>query len=341
MIRVLIVDEEPEILNIAEIYLNKFGDFEIETALSAKDGLKLCEIKNFDAIISDYEMPSMDGLDFLKEIRKKYSFMPFVLFSGKGRDQIIIEAFQSGADGFVQKGTNPSATYAELAHNVEMSVSRRKAEIELRTKEYVIENSINGISIADYENEKIIYANQAALDIFGYKRKNITSMTISEFLAGGSNSELKKNIAESLAEKDYFIGRLLVRRSDGNEFNIFISITTIPPDELIGRKLIFLSFIDISNTVKAEDEFLEYILEASRRIKKPISFVGSSLESIIEDVIRGEDPEEMKLRLLVLVRNIAQIVSNINSLNRTVFEAKGLNSSEELDFLYKDDDVRR
>ena len=335
MIKVLLVDEEPEILSIAEIYLKKFGNFEIKTSLSAKEGLELFETGDFDAIISDYEMPEMDGLDFLKKIREGNSLIPFILFSGKGREEIIIEAFQSGADGFVQKGPNPSAIYAELAHHVEVSVSRRKAEIELRTKEYAIEHSINGVAIADYETGEIIYANSAALRMFGYKHDDLSSMLMKDFLAGGSHSELKRNIMEFIAEKDYFIGRLLVKKKDGTEFNISISITTIQPDEMITRRLIFVSFIDITTTVRAEDEFLEYLLETSRRIKKPLSLVGQSLGTIVEDVIRGEDPEAMKLRLMVLIGNITQIVSNLNDLNKTVIEAKGTISEEEKSFLYK------
>jgi PAS domain S-box-containing protein len=335
MIKVLVVDEEPEILSITEIYLKKFGDFEIKTSLSAKEALALLEEEKFDAVISDYEMPEMNGLEFLKTVREKKSLIPFVLFSGKAREEIIIDAFRSGADGVVQKGQNPVANYAELSHQVKISVSRRKAETELRTKEYAIENSINGISIADYESGRILYANHSALEMFGYSYNDLSSMNLSDFLAGEKKSELNKKIAETLGEKDSFIGRLRVKKKDGTEFSISVSITTLLPDELVERKMIFISFIDLTEMVKSEEEFLEFILETSRRIKEPVSLIGQSLETLVDEIIGGADPYAMKLRILVLIKNVQQIVRNLNDLNEAVTGAHRTISEEERNFLVK------
>lgn len=335
MIKVLVVDEEPEILSIAEIYLKKFADFEIKTSLSAKEALVLLEEEKFDAVISDYEMPEMNGLEFLKVVRERNSNIPFILFSGKAREEIIIDAFRNGADGVVQKGQNPVTNYAELSHQINISVSRRKAETELRTKEYAIENSINGIAIADYESGRILYANHSALEMFGYSGSDLSSMDLSDFLAGGKNSDLHENIAETLCEKDYFIGRLRVKKKDGTNFNISVSITTLPPDELVERKMILISFIDLTEMVKSEEEFLEFILETSRRIKEPVSLIGQSLETLVDDIIEGRDPYTMKLRILVLIKNVQQIVSNLNELNNAVTGAHGTISEEERNFLIK------
>ena len=335
MIKILLVDEEPEILSIAEIYLAKFGDYDIRTSTSAKEALKLLEEEEFDAIISDYEMPEMDGLEFLRVIRDKKSLIPFVLFSGKAREEIIIEAFRSGADGVVQKGQNPAANYAELSHQVKISVYRRKAEMELRTKEYAIEHSINGVSIIEYETGKITYANESALRILGYSRNDLSSMSIMDFLAGGDNKDLKKKILDTVAEKGYYIGRVRVKRKDGADMDLSVSVTTLPPDDLVKKKLVFVSFIDITDVIKSEEEFLEFILETSRRIKEPVSLVGQSLESLVNDVVGGTDPETMKLRLLVLIKNIRQIVCNVNELNKAVAGDDGKISEDNLDFLFK------
>ncbi len=335
MMKVLLVDEEPEILSIAEIYLKKFGDYEFKTALSVKEALDLLREEKFDAIISDYEMPEMDGLEFLKLIREEMSLIPFILFSGKGREEIIIEAFRSGADGYVQKGKDPGANFAELSHQVEIAVSRRNAEVELRTKEYAIEHSINGLSIADYDTGQILYANAAALEMFGYSPDDLSVMSTPDFLADGNYDELKTTIMKSLAENNFFIGRIRVKRKDGSDFHISVSITTLLPDELVTRKMIFISFIDITSVINSEEEFLDFILETSRRIREPVSLIGQSLEVLAEDIDAGTDPETMKLKILVLIKNARQIVNNLNELNMAVTEAHGTISEEYKHFLVK------
>ena len=78
----------------------------------------------YDAIISDYQMPGTNGIDFLKSLRSKGNKMPFILFTGRGREEVVIEALNSGADFYLQKGGNPDAQFIELEHKVREAVGR-------------------------------------------------------------------------------------------------------------------------------------------------------------------------------------------------------------------------
>ena len=128
MIRVLYVDDEPDLLEIAKLFLEATGDFSLETATSAQDGLAALTERVFDAVVSDYQMPIMNGIGFLKEIRAKYEGIPFILFTGRGREEVVIEAINNGSDFYVQKGGDPKAQFAELAHKIRQAVARRTAE---------------------------------------------------------------------------------------------------------------------------------------------------------------------------------------------------------------------
>ena len=71
MISVLLVDDEPVILDIARAFLERHGEFSVTTVLSAEEGLALLNEQDFDAVVSDYEMPVMNGLGFSGQFVKK------------------------------------------------------------------------------------------------------------------------------------------------------------------------------------------------------------------------------------------------------------------------------
>ena len=137
MIRVLYVDDESDLLEIGRIYLEESGDFSVATIESATAALALMKNERFDAVISDYQMPGMDGIELLKRVRRESGDIPFIIFTGRGREEIVIEALNSGADFYMQKGGDPTSQFAELRHKVLSAVGRQQAEKKARetTKE--------------------------------------------------------------------------------------------------------------------------------------------------------------------------------------------------------------
>jgi PAS domain S-box-containing protein len=135
MISVLFVDDEPELLAMSRIYLEKGGGMSVVTAISASDALSLLRKQKFDAIVSDHIMPGMDGLEFLKTIRNKGDRTPFIIYSMKGREHVILEALNSGADFFIQKGGDAGAQFAEMKHKILSAVRERRTEAALRESE--------------------------------------------------------------------------------------------------------------------------------------------------------------------------------------------------------------
>jgi len=88
----------------------------------------------FDVIISDYEMPGMNGIEFLKKIREKNAIIPFIIFTGRGREDVAIEALNSGASFYLQKDGNPAALFIELINMVNRAVQHAHAAFELEKK---------------------------------------------------------------------------------------------------------------------------------------------------------------------------------------------------------------
>ena len=125
---VLYVDDEPELLTLCRLFLEKDGKITVETARSAVEGIKKLRAGHFDVIISDYLMPESDGVDFLRQVRAEFGNIPFIIFTGKGREEVVIEAINLGVTFYLQKGSDPASRFSELGRKIEIAVHRTKTE---------------------------------------------------------------------------------------------------------------------------------------------------------------------------------------------------------------------
>ena len=171
-IRVLMVDDNKQLLDVAAMYMERDAeDFEITTADSVTHALDILGFNSFDAIISDYQMPILDGLEFLARVRARDENIPFIIFTGKGREEIAIQALNLGATHYVVKGGDPRSQYAELIHIVRSSVEHhveRKARYESEERyRFVFENANDGIMIVERKSHKIHSANPKLLEMMG------------------------------------------------------------------------------------------------------------------------------------------------------------------------------
>jgi PAS domain S-box-containing protein len=130
MYSVLYVDDEPQLLEIGQLYLQKYFNLRVTTVSSVQDAFKQLHISTFDVIISDYQMPETDGITFLKTLRKNQFSEPFILFTGKGREEVVIEALNSGADYYLQKGGEPMSQYTEMVNMIHKAVEKKRFESE-------------------------------------------------------------------------------------------------------------------------------------------------------------------------------------------------------------------
>ncbi len=133
-ISLLYVDDEPALLEIARLFLERTGNYSVSISDNPHDALKIISEDSFDAIISDYQMPGCDGISFLRHLRKIGNKTPFIIFTGKGREDIVIEALNEGADFYIQKGGDPKSQFAELSNKVRYAVTRNQTEEALLQK---------------------------------------------------------------------------------------------------------------------------------------------------------------------------------------------------------------
>ena len=126
------VDDDPTILELSAIFLERAGDIQVDGTESAADALKRLEGDGgpYHVIISDYAMPDMDGIAFLKAVRSRKLEIPFILFTGKSREEVVIEALNSGADYYLQKDGRPTVLFVELSHQIRQAAERYRSRRE-------------------------------------------------------------------------------------------------------------------------------------------------------------------------------------------------------------------
>ena len=170
MISILYVDDEPGLLELCRIFLEQTGEFRVDTVDSAEEALVQISKMQYDAVISDYQMPEMNGISLLKSIRRKSADLPFILFTGRGREEVVIEAVNNGADFYLQKGGDPKSQFVELIHKVRQAVDKRRAERDLRESEKRLTDIINFLPDATFAIDRegrIIAWNRAIEELTG------------------------------------------------------------------------------------------------------------------------------------------------------------------------------
>ena len=193
-ISLLYVDDEKDLLLIGKHFLERSGEFIVDTTTSAHEALTSSQVQLYDAIISDYQMPGMDGIGFLKTVREKYGDTPFILFTGRGREEVVIEAINNGSDFYVQKGGDPVSQFAELAHKIKQAVKRKNTDISLRESEekFRVLAESSPVVILVHQDSRYVYANDNAVRMLGYSKEELYSFYFWEILHPEYQEQIKE-----------------------------------------------------------------------------------------------------------------------------------------------------
>ncbi|KAB1198027.1 MULTISPECIES: PAS domain S-box protein [Haloferax] len=127
LIRVLHLDDKPAFAELTATFLEREENcLTVETEHSASDGLDRLREGDIHCVVSDYDMPTQDGIEFLRTVRREFPSLPFILFTGKGSEEVASEAITEGVTDYLQKGAGTSQ-YEILANRIINSVEQRRA----------------------------------------------------------------------------------------------------------------------------------------------------------------------------------------------------------------------
>jgi len=142
-VRVLHVDDDPALAEMVAEFLERASDrLTVRTVSTAAEALDVLESEPIDCVVSDYEMPSSNGLELHATVQDRGMDVPFVLFTGRGSEEIASEAISAGVTDYFQKQSGTDQ-YAVLANRIEKAVDNyrnaqrleRRSDLLARTQE--------------------------------------------------------------------------------------------------------------------------------------------------------------------------------------------------------------
>lgn len=171
MIHVLHVDDEPSLSDMVGTFLERENDrITVRTATNADAGLEILATGTIDCIVSDYDMPGRNGIEFLEAVREDHPDLPFILYTGKGSEEVASDAISAGVTDYLQKESGTDQ-YTILANRITNAVAQTRAIQEVtRTRAYfgtILEHSSDYVMVVD-ENANVDYISPAVERILGY-----------------------------------------------------------------------------------------------------------------------------------------------------------------------------
>ncbi|MDY6817178.1 MAG: PAS domain S-box protein [Halobacteriales archaeon] len=270
-VRVLHVDDDPDFLELARTFLKREDDrFTIETTTGASDGQAKLLDGDFDCVISDYEMPKTDGLEFLQTVREDYPDLPFILYTGKGSEEVASDAISAGVTEYLQKESG-TGQYTVLANRVRNAVEKYRTQVELADREkrldLFFEQSPLGVIRWD-ECFDVARVNDAAEEILGYPEAELAGESWERIVPESDQEMVGEVVSNLLADKGGYHSINENVRRDGERI-ICEWHNRVVTDETGAVVAIFSQFQDITDRRERQRDLeetkrrLELALEAT------------------------------------------------------------------------------
>ena len=217
---ILHVDDDPGINEVTKTLLERIDDdFTVVCETTVVEALNCLEDDKFDCVISDYDMPNTDGIEFLEIVRERYPDLPFILFTGKGSEEIAGEAISKGVTDYMQKGGGADR-YEVLANRVRNAVERYRTQQKfwnaLTWYQRLVEQDLAGVFLV--QDREFIYVNERFADIFGCSQGELVGASPLSIASGPDDEHIVSELLEmDLSSVDTFRYEFTGKRADGTE----------------------------------------------------------------------------------------------------------------------------
>jgi PAS domain S-box-containing protein len=198
-VRLLHVDDDPTLTELTATYLEREDDrISVTTATGAEEGLDVLATDEIDCVVSDYNMPGTNGIEFLEAVRRESPDLPFILFTGRGSEEIASEAISAGVSDYLQKGGGADK-YALLANRVRNAVQKRRNERARERDRVLITEATDAILVVG-PDATIQYATPSTEAVMGRPAADLRGTDASELIVPADRSRVMAEFAALVAD---------------------------------------------------------------------------------------------------------------------------------------------
>ncbi len=311
-ISVLIVDDEPSIIEQLSLILSRRVDV-LFTASNGSQGYECYQRQSPDLIISDIDMPVMNGIEFLKLVRAHNRHVPFILSTGLKNLDVLIEAIEQGITAFLPKPLQIKTLLAKLeeaAHTKELKQEVTNSTILLDQYKKIVDDSVI-VSKAD-TNGTITYVNDMFCAISGYTREELVGQPHNIVRDPAMPSSIYKELWETIQAKKIWHGIIHNQAKDGSRYTVKSTIAPILDNE--GSIIEYIGLReDITELHKAQEDAMlaakikgDFLANMSHEIRTPMNGILG-----FTDLLSRSSLNEEQKRYLGIISNSTRTLLGI------------------------------
>jgi PAS domain S-box-containing protein len=291
LLKILFVEDVPSDVDLAVLELRKEKlDFEYHTVCTGVD--LIGELKRFkpDLVISDYMMPSFNGLQALKLTKENNPEIPFILYTGSVNEETAVECIKAGAQDYIIKEHMTRLPFAvrEALEQVRITKEKRASELLLKENEEKLQSifSVAPVGIGLVVNRILIEVNDFFCRLTGYSRSELIGKS-SEVLYSDHQEYVTvgNDKYRQISEKGTGSVETKFKCKDGRILDIILSSAPLDKNDL--SKGVTFTVLDITDRTKADNE-----LKESNRL---VNTLISNLQGM---VYRCRNDEEFTMEFL-------------------------------------------
>lgn len=284
-IAVLHVDDDEQMRSLFEEALEHVEqEFTVSSAADPVEALDELD-EDVECVVSDYEMPGMDGLEFFRAVEAERPDLPFILLTGRGSEGVASDAMSAGLTDYFRK-SDIAGKFQMLAQRIENVVVRERSEVSYRE---LFERAADGLALNDPETGAFVDANPAFRQMLGLEQSELLSMGVSDIPSASVQEHGQATLAELLrraATGDVTRTEECWRRPTGERVWVELQFT---PIEVKGRSLVLTQARDVTER-KRYEQTLSALNSALTEIvaAEELRQVTGSVLSAVEDLLAAD-----------------------------------------------------
>ncbi|MFH1151170.1 MAG: ATP-binding protein [Actinomycetota bacterium] len=259
-LRVLVVEDDPDLSRQITKILKRAFDVEVETAGTCADARRLLASHSFDVVTLDYMLPDGRGLELLEEFFEKDAPPRAIMVTGHGDEETAVRSFRESASGYVVKDAQMGLRLTEAIEKAlaEIRLSRARRDLELSEARFrsLIENASDIITVLDGD-WTVLFASPSADRLLGYPPARLEGTCLSDHIHPDDIPALETMLREACSSDGAtVIGEFRFRHRDGPWRYLESLGRDLTDDRSVGA--LVLNSRDVTRRKLVESELEEY-----------------------------------------------------------------------------------